>query len=389
MINPKRFCSQLKNLGFQIATGVPCSFFSSLIQEMEETSDIKYVNAVNEGDALAIACGAFLGSKKSCLLIQNSGLGNAINPLTSLALTFHIPVLLFISWRGDPEAALDEPQHQLMGRITSSMLELMGITWKILPSDEEEAYVMLIKLTEQMEQSSKPVAILVKKGTFEKVKNEEIKRCYQRRIPFSSKHEDILENLPELHRDEVLYTIQNSIYSEDLIFATTGYTARALYAIKDVPNQFYMVGSMGCVSSLGLGMALARPERRVIVIDGDGALLMRAGALAAIGAECPSNYLHILLNNYSYESTGGQRTVAENVNFTRLALSTGYKKVKRINSLSELNETMKEKQSDLTFIEISTSKSQESKLPRPEEASSKIASRFRENIIGEVYELCN
>lgn len=365
MLSSQKFVEALIEEGFEGGCGVPCSYFASVLERLNQQKGFRYVDAVNEGNGVALACGAFLGGKKWCVFMQNSGLGNAVNPLTSLAIPYQIPLLLLISWRGDPDHPSEPLHHQLMGEITPQLLTCMGIPWFIL--NEETLTKALILFRTQ----KTSVALLIKKETFEQgkgVKSEPAKRfvkpCETRETPGLFEADEILRALVE-NKD-----------SHSVLVTTTGWTGRSLYALKDDPSHFYMMGSMGCASSIALGVALAAPKRRVIVVDGDGALLMRAGALAVIGAEKPPNLLHLILNNYSYESTGGQKTAAETVDFTGLAQAMGYPDATILSSLEDFAQKIQRGRGALSFIEILT-RPVNTPPPRIPLAPSQISQRFQ------------
>ncbi|RBW69992.1 phosphonopyruvate decarboxylase [Bacillus taeanensis] len=360
MIQTKRFGEELKRLGFNFFSGVPCSFLKYMINYA--INDCEYVAAANEGDAVAIASGAYLGGKKSVVLMQNSGLTNAVSPLVSLNEPFKIPILGFVSLRGET-GIQDEPQHELMGKITTSMLEDMNVRWTILSHDWSEAKAQL-QLADSVIEQNIPFFFVIRKGTFaeEKLRDQ----------PLHKRTNDVKtlkENDDQLPtRFEALQTI-NALKDQDTVqLATTGKTGRELYEVEDAPNNLYMVGSMGCISSLGLGLALVKDEKKVVVIDGDGSLLMRMGSLATNGYYSPKNMLHILLDNSTHDSTGGQTTVSPNVNFIDIASACGYSKVNYVHHLKELEERIKEwkENNTLTFLYMKIAKGSKNPLARPD-----------------------
>lgn len=278
MIKADIFIQQAKALGFQLFTGVPCSYLKPFINYTIDANDLQYVGAANEGEAIAIAAGAQLGGCRSVAMFQNSGLGNAVNPLTSLTYTFELPILLIPTLRGEPGGPPDEPQHELMGKITTTMLETMQIPWDYFPQEDTEIAPTLEKAITYMETHHKPYALVMKKNSVDA-------HPLQSKPIIQALSTDYEKQLSQaIHtRHEALLKIQECACKNDLLIASTGYTGRELYACGDRENQLYMVGSMGCASSFGLGIALARPDKRIIVIDGDGAALMRLGAFATIG----------------------------------------------------------------------------------------------------------
>ncbi len=371
MIATRIFGENLKRLGFELFSGVPCSFLKNLINYA--INECEYVAAANEGDAVAIASGAYLGGKKSVVLMQNSGLTNAVSPLTSFTYPFRIPLLGFVSLRGEPGIP-DEPQHELMGRITTQLLDLMQIQWMYLSKDLEEANHQLIHANQQIA-LNRPFFFVVKKGTFD----EEVLRKQQLELHQNqNKVQDYAaDQIPS--RYEAL-TVINAMKDCDTVqLATTGKTGRELYEIEDADNNLYMVGSMGCISSLGLGLALTQKNKDIIVIDGDGSLLMRMGSMATNGYYHPHNMIHILLDNSAHESTGGQSTVSHNVNFVDIAASCGYAKSLHAHSLDELEASLKEwKQSKgLAFLYMKISKTSKEQLGRPQIKPYEVKERLR------------
>lgn len=359
MINTTTFGDELKAMGFDFYSGVPCSFLKSLINYAINECD--YVMAANEGDAVAIASGARLGGKKSVVLMQNSGLTNATSPLTSLNYTFRLPVLGFVSLRGEP-GLKDEPQHELMGTITEKMLALMEVEWAYLSADMEEAGKQLREANKHIE-AGRTFFFVVKKNTFGdiKLKGQDLHQRVNKTLSRSAGE-------PELPiRTEALKCISDLADGNTVLLATTGKTGRELFEVEDKPNNLYMVGSMGCISSLGLGLALARPDKKVIVIDGDGSALMRMGAFATNAYYQPRNLLHVLLDNNAHDSTGGQATVSHIVDFAGFAASVSYPTALKLNSLAELRESVKKwrDNGDLTFIHFQISQGSPAELGRP------------------------
>ncbi len=353
------FGTELKQMGFTFYSGVPCSFLKSLINFA--INECEYVGATNEGDAVAIAAGAHLGGRKAVVLMQNSGLTNAISPLTSLIHPFRIPILGFVSLRGEPGIS-DEPQHELMGQITSQMLSTMNIQWEYLSLDLEEAKKQLHR-ADQCIKNNKPFFFIVKKGTFEPIdlREQQLKTS----VNMLNCQKVRNDQLPS--RYEVLDVINSLKDANTIQLAATGKTGRELYELEDAPNNLYMIGSMGCVSSLGLGLSLTREGKDIIAIDGDGALLMRMGSLATNGYYSPSNMLHILLDNNTHDSTGGQLTVSHNVNFVDIAAACGYVHAKYVHDLEELERCIKswKQHKQLTFLYVKIAKGSKKNLGRP------------------------
>lgn len=359
MIDTNKFGNELKALGFDFYSGVPCSFLKSLINYAINECD--YVMAANEGDAVAIASGAALGGKKAVVLMQNSGLTNATSPLTSLNYTFKLPVLGFVSLRGEP-GVHDEPQHELMGQITGEMLTLMKVEWQYLSADMTEVVKQLKEANAHIE-AGRTFFFVVKKGTFGDVKlgNQTLKQLKNSVLKKSTGN----ASLPI--RTEALKCISDLAEKNTIMLATTGKTGRELFEVEDKSNNLYMVGSMGCISSLALGLAMARPDKKIVAIDGDGAALMRLGAFATNAYYQPSNLLHVLLDNNAHDSTGGQATVSHIVDFAGLAAAASYPVALEVNGLAELQEAIEQWKQEpaLTFVITKIAKGSPAELGRP------------------------
>ncbi|MFX3623580.1 MAG: phosphonopyruvate decarboxylase [Ectobacillus sp.] len=359
MICTELFGAELKRMGFTFYSGVPCSFLKPLINFA--VNDCEYVTATSEGEAAAIAAGASITGKKAVVLMQNSGLGNAVSPFTSLIHPFRIPLLCFVSLRGEPGLP-DEPQHELMGAITPQLLTTMKIKWEYLSVCLEEATKQL-ELARQYIDSNEPFVFIVKKGTFAPVvlQKQETKITYN-----AAKRKKIMdEQMPT--RYQALQVINSQKERTTIQLATTGKTGRELYELQDSPHNLYMVGSMGYVNSIGLGMALAKPDKDIVVIDGDGALLMHMGNLATNGYYSPPNMLHILLDNHVHDSTGGQRTVAHNTDFVEIAAACGYAQAIYVHNLEELESCIKawKQRKQLTFLYLKIAPGSKKELGRP------------------------
>ena len=355
MVNPEDFCILLRSLGIDFYTGVPDSLLSSLAYFIEDNyDDRKHIIAANEGNAVAIGIGYHLATKKiPALYMQNSGLGNSINPLASLIHNevYRIPMLLIIGWRGEPKVA-DEPQHIKQGKITLEQLSLLDIPYKILDenSDIED---ILNKAKVYMEDFNSPYALVVRKNTFKK---------YNRKKQLKIKN--------SLTREEAINIVLQHTKQEDLIISTTGKTSRELYEIrvknKQEPNDFLTVGGMGHASSIALGVAIST-NRKVICLDGDGSLLMHMGSMAVISKVKPSNFYHVILNNEAHESVGGQSTAATDINIKKLAESIGYKKVYSVSNEDNLKILIEEflLSESPSLLEIKVNLSSRTELGRP------------------------
>jgi len=325
VIEASQFVGPARRLGFEFWAGVPCSFLTPFINYTIGDTELTYISSANEGDAVAAATGAALGGRRAVAMMQNSGLGNAVSPLTSLNHVFRIPVLIIITLRGEPGMP-DEPQHELMGQITSALLDIMQIPWSWFPEREEDVEKVLQKAVTHMDSSGRPYALIMKKGMvapYPLGKNP----CFEKSVGKHNGNVNITELELPSRQDVLKELVACSDVSETVLIASTGFNGRELYAIDDRPNQLYMVGSMGCAASLGLGLSLVRPDKKIIVIDGDGAALMRMGNMATVGAYAGENYYHLLLDNHVHESTGGQATVSSAVDFPAVAAACRYQNV--------------------------------------------------------------
>jgi phosphonopyruvate decarboxylase len=377
MISAAAFLDALAGTGFGLVTGVPCSYFGGLFERVTASPGMRYAPAVNEGDAVAIAAGARLGGTPAVVMMQNSGLGNAVSPLTSLCAIFKIPVLLVVTWRGQPGGAADEPQHALMGRITTACLDVLQIPWAMLPAREEELSAALAQASQSMRTTGLPYALLVVKDTFhaDPLPPADCPRSDTAPASAATPYRST-DAAAALEQDDVLAAIRRGARVSDALIATTGFTGRALYALGDTPNQLYIVGSMGCASSVALGLAVTCPRARFIVLDGDGALLMRMGALAAVGAQRPRNLVHVVLDNGVHDSTGGQATVSAAVDLPAVARACGYARVVQAASAAQVESLMAEECRELTFIHVRTKPRGNRTLPRPRITPPEVAARF-------------
>ncbi len=380
LIEAQEFVEAASKKGFGWYTGVPCSFLTPFINYIIDDNQLTYISSANEGDALATAAGAVIGGKRAVVMMQNSGLGNAINPLTSLAHIFRIPLLIICTLRGDPNLQ-DEPQHQLMGQITGKLLETMTVPWEFFPTETAQLEPVLQRVEDYFKRENRPYALIMRKGT---VAPYTLSKKEQGGVNNSISPVDEQHNFFQSHgkerisRNEALSRIVELTEPENtVVIATTGYTGRELFALSDRNNHLYMVGSMGCASSLGLGLALARRDLQVVVLDGDGAALMRMGNFATIGAYGGSNLTHILLDNEVHDSTGAQATVSAGVSFAKIAQACGYAPTLEgddcslLDALFAVNSNQKPK-----FGHLKIRSGKPKNLPRPSLSPEKVLQRL-------------
>lgn len=355
--------NQLEKHGFGPYTGVPCSFMKELITYVvlhKDTYD--YYSCTNEGESIGVAAGLALSGKTPVVLMQNSGLGNTINPLTSLTMIYKFKVLLIISLRG--EAGInDEPQHEVMGKITLDMLDMLGIPYEIL---EEENYVNQIdRISEQINSVGHMGALIVKKGCFQGEPNNKEKKT------------------EGLKRVEAIQTVCQLCDSQVSIISTTGKISRELYYYgREEAGNFYVVGSMGCAASIGFGIAVQNPLRKHIILDGDGAVLMKLGTLSTIGKYKPDNLIHIVLDNEIYESTGGQDTNSHTARIEKIALDCNYDRSYLCDSQESLKDILADELSKkgTVMIVVKVLPGSVEKLGRPEEKPVFYKERFMKHL---------
>lgn len=380
MIEAKEFIEAARELGFVRYTGVPCSFLTPFINYVINDNALEYIASTNEGDALATTSGSVIGGQRSIVMMQNSGLGNAVSPITSLSYIFRIPFLIIVTHRGEP-GVKDEPQHELMGQITEELFNTMQIPSETFPSETKEIIPALQRAEKFMSKEHRPYAFIIKKGSIapQKLDKKMIKDIAKSETEIRSLFD---EKLTRLDRNTVLrHIINHTSVDDSILIATTGFTGRELFSINDRVNHIYMVGSMGCASSFGLGLALARPDLKIIVIDGDGAGLMRMGNFATIGTYASNNFIHILLDNEVHDSTGGQSTVSKNINFAMIAKACGYSitlsgnKMELIDELFSLN-----KNEGPTFGHLKICSGTIENLPRPNVKPNEVLRRMMRHI---------
>lgn len=313
MIDTKEFYDALLKHGTEIFAGVPDSLLANLCACIKEnTPKEKNIITANEGNAVALCGGYYLATGKyGVVYMQNSGEGNAVNPLLSLADpdVYSLPMLLIIGWRGEP-GKHDEPQHVKQGKVTLGLLEAMGIDYEIL---EDDYTPQLDKAFKAMEEGKKPYALVIRKGTFS---------------PYSIKK--AVSDLP-LTREDALKVIMSNLGDDDIIVSTTGKTSREIFEIREARNQghsndFLTVGSMGHTASIAYGMSLGT-NKDVYCIDGDGSFIMHMGSLGVIGADIPSNFKYILNDNEAHESVGGQPTCSPTLDIPSILKGCGFKDV--------------------------------------------------------------
>jgi len=358
MIKPSFFYDLLKEHGVEYFTGVPDSLLKSFCGYISDFSPKdNHIIAANEGAAVGLALGYHLATEKLPMVyMQNSGLGNIVNPILSLADSdvYSIPMLLLVGWRGEP-GIKDEPQHVKQGKVTISMLEAMGIPYEIIDSDEAKVAAQIIKARDLAVENSIPVALVVKKGTFD---------------AYTLKSSD--DEVTTYKREDAVKRIVDKLSSDDVVVSTTGMASRELFEYRKAQGQthsadFLTVGGMGHASQIALGIAGQKKERNVFCIDGDGAALMHMGSMAISGQSGLNNFKHIVINNGAHDSVGGQPTIANDICLEMIAKGCGYSYAKCCNSLEDFEQYFSDFMKDKgpAFLEIKVAKGNRKDLGRP------------------------
>lgn len=358
MIECEFFYDTLAGHGIDFFAGVPDSLLKDFCAYVTDHTTAKnHITASNEGGAVALACGHYLTSGRMGLVyMQNSGQGNAVNPLVSLADpdVYSIPLLLLIGWRGEP-GKHDEPQHLKQGRVTLDLLETLDIPYRVLPGSPNEARLCVDEIVKLSQKTMGPVALVVKKGTF---------NSYQMQKSAGSNS--------DLSREEAIKAIVNNLTDNDIVVSTTGKISRELYEHRekidgDHSRDFLTVGSMGHCCQIAMGIALSKQDRQVYCLDGDGSVIMHMGALAIIGTSKSSNFKHIVFNNGCHDSVGGQPTCGFEISILDIAKACGYPLVLQARTIKEIDTSIHDlKLADgPCMLEIIVSKGSRSDLGRP------------------------
>ncbi|MHC5023613.1 MAG: phosphonopyruvate decarboxylase [Planctomycetota bacterium] len=382
MISAEAFVERARARGHDFFSGVPCSYLTPFIDTVIDDDRLTYVPSASEGDAVAIAAGAVLGGRRAVVMMQNSGLGNAVNPLTSLTWPFRIPVLLLVTHRGETPGS-DEPQHELMGQVTTALLEQMQVPWAPFPDADDRIDAALDRADVVMRDTQRPFALVVRRGAIAPRVPQDASQAPADPVPvvpvqeFGAGGSD-----PRPTRRDALHRIvERTPEASTVVIGSTGHIGRGLFAESDRPNHLYMVGSMGCASALGLGLALARPDLRVIVVDGDGAAVMRLGNLVTLGAHGGPNLVHIVFNNGVHETTGGQATTSPALSFADIARSCGYEPVLRGRDVGLLDTILSSTmRSRPAFGEMLIRPGAPERLPRPDRRPDQVRARLMQHI---------
>ncbi len=375
MLKPSDFYQALVDAGISLFAGVPDSLLKDICAYVtDHTPPERNVITPNEGSAVALAMGHYLATGKVGLVyLQNSGVGNTVNPITSLTApeVYGIPMLLLVGWRGRP-GEHDEPQHVKMGAVTLETLAAIGVPTTILPDEIGEAKAALAGALEDAKRRSAPHALVVKKGTFDAYKLE---------------RKD--ENPYTMSREAAIERVVASLPKDACVVATTGMPSRELFEIREKraephESDLLTVGGMGHASQIALGVALERAARPVYCLDGDGAVLMHLGGLTTIGQLAPKNYKHVVLNNGAHDSVGGQPTVAFSVDLPAIARAAGYRHAWLATNEDELTKALSELSASEgpALLEVRVKKGARKDLGRPTMSPSDLKRAFSKFLAG-------
>ena len=361
MIRPEFFIEKLRENSIDCFAGVPDSLLKNICAYITDHFDAEHnIIAANEGAAVGLAAGHYLATgQPACVYMQNSGEGNIINPLASLTdpEVYNIPVLLLIGWRGRP-GVHDEPQHVKQGKVTTGLLNTMGINFDVLSKEEDKAEKQIAKAIDALKKKD-VYALVIEKDTFEDYKLQNVEK-----------------NDLTMSREEAIQTVAAALGEKDCIVSTTGMISRELFEYRVAMNQgherdFLTVGSMGHASQIALGIAMAKPDRKVWCFDGDGAAIMHMGSMAIVANKAPKNYVHVVFNNGAHDSVGGQPTVGLKIDLPAVAEAVGYKATISVASKEELEKELSILNSQLStlggpvLLEIKVNKGNRKDLGRP------------------------
>ncbi len=361
--------ARLLERGVSFYAGVPDSLLAPFCAWVADHSDpARHVITANEGSAVALAAGHHLASGELGLVyLQNSGLGNAVNPLTSLAdaEVYGIPMLLMIGWRGEPGTE-DEPQHRKMGRVTGPLLDAIGVPYSVLPGEAEAAAASIDAAVEASRARGGPHALLVPAGRFE---------------PYAKRPGP--DEVYEMGREQALSILLEAVGADAAVVSTTGMASRELFELREARGErherdFLTVGSMGHCSQIALGIALAQPGRELWCIDGDGAAIMHLGGLATIGAIAPPGLRHVVLNNAAHDSVGGQPTVAQRIDLCAIARACGYREVHRAEDENALRAALEDLGEGPILLEVRVRRGARADLGRPTLSTQRAREQFSE-----------
>ncbi|MBR7029813.1 MAG: phosphonopyruvate decarboxylase [Prevotella sp.] len=355
MIRPEYFIEKLRENGIDCFAGVPDSLLKNICAYITDHCDEAHnIITANEGAAVGLAAGHYLATgQPACVYMQNSGEGNIINPIASLTdpEVYNIPVLLLIGWRGRP-GVHDEPQHVKQGKITTGLLNVMGINYEVLAKEEDKAEKQIAKAIKAL-QNKEVFALVIEKDTFDAYTLQNVEK-----------------NDLTMSREEAIQMVAAALGEKDVIVSTTGMISRELFEYRTAMNEgherdFLTVGSMGHASQIALGIAMAKQDRKVWCFDGDGASIMHMGSMAIVASKAPKNYIHVVFNNGAHDSVGGQPTVGLKIDLPAVAKAVGYKSVYSVSTKEELLNQLTDFDEAPMFLEIRVKKGNRKDLGRP------------------------
>ena len=358
MIECNSFYAALQKNGISFFTGVPDSLLKGICAYItDHAPNDNHVIAANEGAAIGLAIGYHLATGNIPLVyLQNSGLGNTINPLLTLAdpEVYNIPLILLIGWRGEPSVK-DEPQHVKQGRINRALLESMEIPYAVLPDENLAATQAVAEACAHLRNYGGPYALVVRKGSFgEHDIKSKIKTHFS------------------MCRETAIKTLLDELGHADIVVSTTGMASRELFEYREALSQghnqdFLTIGGMGHSSQIALGIAMQKRNRKVICLDGDGSIIMHMGSLAIIGQQMVPNYIHVVMNNGAHDSVGGQPTVGLDIDFGAIARGSGYHQVLLATEQEEAKNQFRTllRAQGPGFLEVKINKGARSDLGRP------------------------
>ncbi|MBQ8014000.1 MAG: phosphonopyruvate decarboxylase [Treponema sp.] len=358
MIRPSVFYDLLLKNGTDFFAGVPDSLLKNFCAYVTDNAPAeKHIISANEGSATGLATGYHLATGKIPMIyMQNSGEGNMVNPLLSIADpdVYSIPMLIVIGWRGEP-GVHDEPQHVKQGKVTCALLDAMKVPYEVLSDNEADLPAQFEKAYKYIKENNAQYAFVIRKGTFDEYK--------------------LVNNIlvdGKMSREEAIEKIMLGADDKTAFISTTGMISRELYELRDKHGQnhdrdFLTVGGMGHASQIALGIALQKKDRQIYCLDGDGASIMQMGGMATIGSRKPSNYVHFVLNNGAHDSVGGQPTVGRQIDLCVIAEGCGYENVVKVETPEELDAVLhdSETKEKLTFVEVLVKKGARKDLGRP------------------------
>jgi phosphonopyruvate decarboxylase len=377
MISAASFVEHLRGLGYSQYAGVPCSFLKPFINYVIDDATLDYVGAASEGEAVGITLGAWLAGRKTVTMCQNSGLGNMVNPLTSLNYPFRVATLLITTWRGQP-GVKDEPQHEQMGRVMHQLLDAIEIPWLPFPAAESAIGGVMAQAEASMAERKRPFALVMSKDT---VSPHKLTRRFSPQVVKTElRHCAAAPPSERLTRTAAIQLILESLQGNEAVIATTGMTGRELFALADRANHLYVVGGMGTASAIGFGVAHALPRQPVVVLDGDGAALMKLGSLATIGCYQPKNLLHVILDNETHDSTGGQQTASPITRFAEIAAAANYCHAATADQSEDIRQTVRALRDALgpSLLHVKIQPGSPKEIGRPSVKPYEVKERFME-----------